>query len=155
MTQRQSKAFTGYHMAAILILFFGIVILVNLTMASLAVRSFGGTVVDNSYVASQSYNRWLAEAGRQERLGWTIKTARREDRRLTIAIDSIDDRQNGFSVTAKAVHPLGRAQDIVLVMAPQGSGRFVSEERLPLGRWIVHVEARRGADRHRSIAEIL
>ncbi len=66
-----TKRFTGRHMAAIMFAFFGVVIAVNVTMATFATRTFGGTVVDNSYVASQKYNGWLAEARRQERLGWT------------------------------------------------------------------------------------
>jgi nitrogen fixation protein FixH len=60
MTDMTRKPFTGYHMAAILIGFFGIVIAVNIYMAKVAVGTFGGTVVDNSYVASQNYNEWLA-----------------------------------------------------------------------------------------------
>ena len=63
-----SPRFTGRHMAAIMLAFFGVVIAINFTMATLAETTFGGTVVDNSYVASQSFNAWL-RAGRQ--LGWT------------------------------------------------------------------------------------
>ena len=42
--------FTGRHMAAILVTGFGVVIAVNVLMASLAVGTFGGVVVDNQYV---------------------------------------------------------------------------------------------------------
>ena len=56
------KPFGGRQMAAIFVTGFGIVIAVNVAMASLAVESFHGTVVDNSYVASQSYNGWLGKA---------------------------------------------------------------------------------------------
>src|SRR3546814_19061021 len=52
------------------IAFFGVVISVNIVMASFALSTFGGTVVDNSYVASQHYNEWLARADAQDRLGW-------------------------------------------------------------------------------------
>ena len=41
----------------------------------MAIGTFGGTVVDNSYVASQNYNRWLADADEQEALGWKTKAA--------------------------------------------------------------------------------
>ena len=51
---------TGRHVAAIFIGFFAIVIAVNMLMASYAIGGFGGTVVDNSYVASQKFNGWLA-----------------------------------------------------------------------------------------------
>src|SRR3546814_8818871 len=55
------RRFTGWHMTAILIAFFAAVIAVNMLMATVAVRSFGGTVVENSYVASQKFNGWLAQ----------------------------------------------------------------------------------------------
>ena len=43
-----TRRFTGYHMTAILLAFFGIVVAVNLVMATLATRTFGGVVVENS-----------------------------------------------------------------------------------------------------------
>ncbi|MGE0776676.1 MAG: FixH family protein, partial [Sphingomonadaceae bacterium] len=55
-----TRSFTGRHMAIILIAFFGVVIAVNFYMARMAIGTFGGTVVDNSYVASQRFNGWLA-----------------------------------------------------------------------------------------------
>ena len=55
---------TGRHVAAIFVAFFAVVIAVNVLMASYAVGGFGGTVVDNSYVASQRFNGWLAQARR-------------------------------------------------------------------------------------------
>ena len=66
------KRITGWHAAAGLVAFFGLVIAVNLTMAVYATTTFGGVVVDNSYVASQKYNGWLKAAERQRALGWTI-----------------------------------------------------------------------------------
>ena len=63
-----TRRFTGWHMTAIMFAFFGVVVSVNMLMATLATRTFGGTVVENSYVASQSFNRWLAEARAQDRL---------------------------------------------------------------------------------------
>src|SRR3546814_2526847 len=63
--QPVQKRFTGRHAAMILVAFFGVVIAVNIVMASFALSTFGGTVVDNSYVASQHYNQWLARADAQ------------------------------------------------------------------------------------------
>jgi len=60
-----TKRFTGWHMTGILLGFFGIIVAVNFTMATLATRTFGGVVVQNSYVASQRYNEWLKAARAQ------------------------------------------------------------------------------------------
>jgi nitrogen fixation protein FixH len=55
-----ASGFTGRHMAITIVGFFLVVIVVNLAMARMATSTFGGVVVENSYVASQHYNRWLA-----------------------------------------------------------------------------------------------
>ena len=57
-----TRRFTGWHFTAIITAFFGVVIAVNLTMAVFATRTFGGVVVENSYVASQTFDR--------DRLAW-------------------------------------------------------------------------------------
>ena len=69
--RRKPGAFTGRHMTAILVAFFAVVIAVNFTMARFAMSTFGGKVVENSYVASQHYNVWLAraEANRERKTG--------------------------------------------------------------------------------------
>ena len=56
------RKFTGWHMTGILVAFFGVVVSVNVFMARAAISTFGGTVVDNSYVASQKFNGWLDKA---------------------------------------------------------------------------------------------
>jgi hypothetical protein len=74
------------HMTAILVAFFGVVVVVNFTMAGYASSTFGGIVVENSYVASQHFNRWLDEARAEDRLGWDAVTAWRPDGRLAITV---------------------------------------------------------------------
>ena len=78
MTQQRriARPFTGKHMAAIMIAFFGVVIAVNVLMARLATSTFGGLVVENSYVASQKFNRWLGEARSEKALGWKATVTR-------------------------------------------------------------------------------
>jgi nitrogen fixation protein FixH len=66
------RKFTGWHMTGILVAFFGVVVSVNVFMAQAAISTFGGTVVDNSYVASQKFNGWLDKAEAQKALGWTV-----------------------------------------------------------------------------------
>ncbi len=80
------KVFTGWHMTAILVIFFAVVITVNFTMARLAMSTFGGKVVENSYVASQHYNVWLARAEAQDRLAWTPKVSLDADRHVRVEI---------------------------------------------------------------------
>lgn len=61
--------FTGWHMLAIMSLFFGTIVAVNLYMAVVASGTWTGLVVKNSYVASQGFNDQLTVAKAQERSG--------------------------------------------------------------------------------------
>lgn len=146
--------FTGWHMTTILVAFFGIVMAVNFNMARMAVGTFGGTVVDNSYVASQNYNRWLASADKQGKLGWNVKLSLSADRHVVI-----DARLNGSALedlraVGDALHPLGRADDIALAFMPQSDGRLQSKAALPAGRWNVQLSLRRGPDIYRISEEV-
>lgn len=141
-----TKRFTGYHMTAVMLAFFGVVVAVNVTMATLAARTFGGTVVDNSYVASQRFNRWLAEGRAQDRLGWSAALSLGAGRRVVASV-SVPD----VVVEAVARHPLGRTPDVALRFEPDGAGGWRSRAALPPGRWLVHLEVRRGRTVLRSI----
>ena len=140
------RPFTGWHMTGIFIAFFGVVIAVNLVMARYAVGTFGGTVVDNSYVASQSFNRWLDEANKQEKLGWTPIIAINDARQVVISVSLNGVPLTDLTAAGLAVHPLGRAPSVPLVFEKSGSGQLQTRQALPEGRWLVQLTLRRGAD---------
>lgn len=148
-----TKRFTGWHMLAILVAGFGIVIAVNFTMAYYASSTFGGTVVDNSYVASQQYNDWLDEARTQDELGWH-ETFTREGEELVIAIESPLGPLADAEISGMASHPLGRAEPVALEFAPTGPGRYRSLTPLPQGRWQLRIEIVRGGERKRLIEDL-
>ena len=137
-----TNRFSGWHMTVILLAFFGVVVAVNLTMAMFATRTFGGVVVENSYVASQKYNGWLQAARKQEQLGWTIKPSLDGSRRVVVSVSADGARLSGF-----ARHPLGGEADVPLTF---GLGSR-SAEALPPGRWAVHLLVRRGNDEARLV----
>jgi nitrogen fixation protein FixH len=150
-----TRRFTGWHMTAILIAFFGTVIAVNFVMAWYATRTFGGTVVDNSYVASQEFNRWLAAARAQDRLGWTKSVGVDASRHVTISAVAVDGRPLAtLSAEAVARHPLGREADVPLRFVAAGPGRLRSIDPLPAGRWLVHLTVRSGANEARLIENL-
>lgn len=140
------KRFTGRHITIILVAFFGVVVAVNVTMATFAARTFGGVVVENSYVASQRYNEWLAAARKQDALGWTAKPSLAADRRVEVELSVPKAAVSGF-----ARHPLGRAEDRQLQFRARRDGRLVSDETLPAGRWVVHLLVRKDRDEARII----
>lgn len=138
-----TRRFTGWHMLAVMVGMFGITIGVNVVMARAAIGTFGGVVVENSYVASQHFNRWLAEARTQDALGWHVAVAVDGARRVTVTGADATGPLTGAAVSAIASHPLGRAPDRDLRFIAAGNGRFVSEAPLPAGRWLIHLAVRR------------
>lgn len=147
-----TRRFTGRHMAAILIAFFGTIIAVNFTMASYASATFSGTVVDSSYVATRKFNSWLAEARAQERLGWdyavTLDDARRP---VLIAALAGGAPLAGGAVEAVARHPVGRRPDVPLTLAEVEPGIYRAAAPLPAGRWKVHFTLRHGGSEKKLI----
>ena len=135
MAHRQHK-FTGRHMAMVLTAGFGIVIAVNLVMASFAVGSFSGTVVDNSYVASQKFNGWLGQADQDRKLGWKVTAKRVVGGQIQITATGVPaDAQ----VEAYLSRPLGEPATVNLTFAQESAGRWVSNEAVERARWDLRV----------------
>ena len=129
--------FTGWHITAILVAFFGVVIVVNVYMARLASSTFSGVVVENSYVASQKYNTWLDEAAKEKALGWSVKGTRLPDGRVSVRIIGSEavPVPAGANLSGEAWHPLGTYADRVVTFRQAPDGAWVSFDPLPAGRW--------------------
>lgn len=145
------RRFTGWHMTAILVSFFAVVIVVNLFMARAAVGTFGGTVVDNSYVAGQKFDSWAQQAKAQQALGWTVAAKLDDKRRLMLTVADKAGLASGFSAQGLAEHPLGRETPRPLSFAVQPDGRLLADKALPAGRWTVKLSITRGMDTLRRI----
>lgn len=151
MAQSAPRRFTGYHMTAILVAFFGVVMTVNFTMAYFARTSFGGIVVENSYIASQEFNTWLDEAEAQRQLGWDAVTSREEDGRVRITVNGPGA---DAVVVATARHPLGRLPDREMLFERAPDGSFLSARPLPAGRWTIRMEVTEGDAKWRQEAHL-
>lgn len=136
---------TGWHALAFFVAFFGVIVAVNLYMARQAISTFGGVVVDNSYVASQNYNEWLAEARAQKELGWMESVKRSPDQIISVAItDAVKAPLDGGTVSAVAQHPLGRAPNVDIAFRETAPGQYRATTPLPPGRWQVRFTIRQG-----------
>ena len=75
MTSQAATAatpFTGRKMLFSVLAFFGVIIAANMTMMTFALTTHTGTVVPNSYVASQDFNKHIAADAAQKRTGLAI-----------------------------------------------------------------------------------
>ncbi len=143
MARQPSKPFTGKHMAAILVTGFGVVACVNFIMASYAIGGFHGTVVENSYVASQHFNEWLDEAEEARALGWTAGGSRDETGHVVLETMGLPRHAQ---VSAELRRPIGVHEYASLTFAPVGDGRFRSIETVDPGRWTMRLTIK--ADGH-------
>ena len=138
--QRTVRPFTGRHAAMLIVAFFAVVIVVNVTMAKLAMATFGGTVVDNSYVASQHFNQWLDSSAADRALGWKIELARGADGSLEARLtDSAGAPLDRARVSVHTEHPLGARPPQNLLLAEIAPGTYRAE--LAPGRWRVWLKA--------------
>lgn len=138
---RKAFTFTGWHMLAIMLAFFGTIITVNFTMAYFATSTWSGLVVKNTYVASQEFNGKTAAI--KEMLATGIAGDLSVDTkgmryRLTLPnnVPVVAD-----SVLAHFKRPVGEHQDFELVMTPAGDGLYLAETAVLPGSWIVEIKA--------------
>jgi nitrogen fixation protein FixH len=133
--------FTGTHMALVLGGFFGVVVAVNILLANLAIASFSGVVVENSYVASQQFNGWLGAARADRALGWQAAVARAPGGALRFTLrDAGGAALRGASVTARAEHPLGARAPAQLALREVAPGVYAAP--LAGGRWRIQLVVR-------------
>jgi nitrogen fixation protein FixH len=132
-----TREFTGWHMAALMVGGFGVIIGVNLFMAYQAISTFPGLEVQNSYVASQSFD---ADRAAQDGLGWDVQVAL-GDGQITLDIGSMSGPVQPEITQAI----LGRATHTAADQTPAfewvGSG-FTAPVMLEPGNWNLRLELR-------------
>lgn len=139
----QPKEFTGKHMLATMVAFFGVIITVNLVMARFAITTWSGLVVPNTYVASQEFNTKAAESRAIAALGYQIKLTPNVD---GLAVDFIDADGNpavADSMVAQLRRPVGEHQDREMVLLRGSDGVYRGAGELAEGEWIATVTATR------------
>lgn len=129
--------FTGWHMLASMLAFFGVIISVNVFMAWNAISSWSGLVVPNTYVASQQFNGKAEAAKARAALGikGTINISSGQiNYHVTHPTDSAYQPDR---VSLNFRRPVGEEQNFDLVLAPTAPGAFAALHTVPDGQWIV------------------
>lgn len=149
------KKFTGYHATLIIVAFFAVVVAVNMVMARFALSTFGGTVVDNSYVASQEYNKWLAQARNQRARGWAVSQIVRSGDRARLNVTGADGVPlEGAKIVVVAQHPVGRTEPFNINFTEDLPGEYLSVEPVPAGRWKMKLVVSQAEKSMRVLQEI-
>jgi nitrogen fixation protein FixH len=136
-----SKPFTGRHMLAILVAFFGVVISVNVLLAFYASSSWSGLISKDTYVASQDFNIeaakarvWAAEGFK----GAFVVKDKTLEYRLQGPVAEIGDLKE---ISAIFHRPVGDKQDFTIKLEKAGEGYFTADHNLNAGQWIVDLAA--------------
>ncbi len=142
MSTVQPKQFTGWHMLAIMVAFFGVIISVNLLMATFANTSWTGLVVQNTYVASQQFNEKQAESRAQAALGWKGSLTIANGRISYHLVDASGSAIPVDGVTASFRRPAYEKEDWQATLARGADGAFAVTAEVRDGIWIVDTEAK-------------
>ncbi|WP_136657462.1 FixH family protein [Nitratireductor sp. XY-223] len=133
--------FTGWHMLAVMVLFFGTIIGVNATMAYLAGSSWSGLIVKNTYVASQQFDDDVARVEAMKARGWTSAIAvNGASVRYTLA-NALGTPIVADRVTMAFSRPAGEDQDRLIVLRAQEDGSYRAGHELGAGQWLVKATA--------------
>ena len=132
------RGITGPKFLGFMVGVFGLIIGVNLVLAFKAVSTFPGLEVDNSYVASQTFDVEMAD---QKALGWTLTHAYENGELRLIFAD-----RDGLPAEVASLDVLvGRTTESREDMHPmfvREAGVYVAKEALQPGKWMMHVVAR-------------
>ncbi len=144
----RTREFTGTHMLLTILAFFGVVIGVNLVMATIATSSWTGLIVKNSYVASQEFNGKIAAARRQDAMGWTSALSA-DGKTLALSLmDAAGQPLNGLSISGKVYTPVAEARDAQVTFQAAGSGRYLAPANLTPGVWEAAIDAKSPSGEH-------
>ncbi|UVC15117.1 FixH family protein [Mesorhizobium onobrychidis] len=153
---RRPHEFTGRHMLLIILSFFGVIVGVNLTLATLATTSWTGLIVENTYVASQQFNRKAEEGRAQAALGWTGKlTIAWGEVRYSLS-DAAGKPLELHGVRVLFRHPAYEAEDKAVSLALASGQEFAAQHTPRDGVWIVEVDADAGlTEPYRDVRRIM
>lgn len=131
------KPLTGRHVFAIFILAFGIIIGVNIFMAYSAIKTFPGVEVENSYIASQTFDQRKFD---QIGLGW-VTHASYENGQLEFSIrDQDGNAVHAGIVDAVIGRPTTDRNDERVEFVIQ-HGVYTASIPLDAGMWMLKINA--------------
>lgn len=138
--QTSDFVFTGKHFLAVIVSFFGVIIAVNVTMAYLAETTWSGLLADNTYVASQEFNKRAAHMRAMAATGIRGHlTANHEGIRYVLTHPQ--KGPIGADKVVAAFHrPVGTKQDFTVTLNHEGNGVFTTGHPVLPGEWIVDLK---------------
>ncbi len=146
-----SGQLTGRHVLAWLGGFFLVMFAANGALIYFALHTLHGEALENSYDASQAFNKVIAEARAQDQRGWKADVLTRAEgagERVMVEFHDKDGAEiPDLAVTARFQHPFDAALDRKATLVSDGGAYEGVASPLVRGRWTLVIEASRGAER--------
>lgn len=148
---RRSFQLTGGMVAAMLVLFFGVIVSVNATILTVALRTMPGVETRSAYETSQHFNEEIARQHERDARGWkATATLARQGEGATLGVtlaDRLGQPLSGFTATARLRHPATSARDHAIALSERQPGRYDANiDRIEAGSWLLELQARRGEE---------
>jgi nitrogen fixation protein FixH len=131
----EERPFTGWHMLAVIVAFFGVIIAVNVGMAVIASTSWTGLVVSNSYVASQEFEEKRIAHEAQRDAGWTPHLVYDEGAVRLRVVDASGRAVALGEVSILLNRPVGGHDDQTIALLPAEEGGYEGTAVLATGVW--------------------
>ena len=140
---RPEFTLTGWHVLAIVVAFFAVVIGVDAAFTVMAIRTNPGAVSVTPYEDGLLYNNRIARLEAQERLGWPAAAAA-EPGLVIVELRARDGRPvPGLELTGKLERPATEAGRILLTFREVEPGRYAAPTGRIAGAWDLTADAHR------------
>jgi nitrogen fixation protein FixH len=143
---------TGWHVLALVVGFFAVVIGVDVAFAVMAYRTFPGEVSVTPYEDGLVYNKTIAQLAAQEKLGWRAGAAAEPGAVVLIVQDRNRAPVAGLKVTGKLERPATETGRLTPRFVETAPGRYEARSGRLTGSWDFTAEAR-DSEGHRFTAE--
>lgn len=137
-----------------------VVVVVNVVMMTLAVKTFPGLETKDAYQKGLEHNKALAKARQQAERGWKVEldfpaeTGKPADLAVTFR-DKQGQPVEGLTVEADFVRPTVAGYDFRVKLEPRGNGTYAARATMPLvGQWHLNLVAGRGEETYEDSRKI-
>ena len=129
---------TGWHVLAIIVGFFAVVIAVDVSFAVSAYRTFPGEVSATPYEDGVAYNHQLAQLRAQGRLGWAPVATVAADGAVRVEVrDRAGQPVRGLRLTGRMERPATESGRIVPTFREAEPGVYLAHPGRLMGAWDV------------------
>jgi len=152
-TRPSDRQLTGRMVLVIVLVFFGVVIGVNVTMMDLAITTLPGTEVDSPYSASLAYEKEIAAAHAQDARHWEVDAHVERAAggaallRLT-ARDKDGQPVSGLKFEGRLERPTDKRADQAIELSETGIGVYSGRlDAVAPGQWDLVLEGDKSGQR--------